>query len=333
MSGISDEKVAASTNGNTQDPDQAVHTEPSVSTDAPPWANLIFPEHWDAYLKVITQPIFQSGFSNPGFFAAAVRDATLYLETRLRDLCDSPNSEIGLDLVSYAFKHDNLEGYLLNPRIVPAEAQGIHSLFRGAVLQIRNPVGHRYVSLRAVEVFDIIALVNYLSSTAQDLSKERFLYPFVPRWDAWRNLLATRRVDLNSDGRDEIIVLFNEGRLGEAAQGRFLVLTDDATRSLPGQLPTMKGYFSPLVIAGDVDGDARQEVLISFYGENNIAHGVLVDFDASTNELRTVTTLDGNPLQSNGQPFEIKADGSIVAYGADGKPIVARLNGNDLAST
>lgn len=325
------EEIAAQVgNALAIDTDQLPPPVAPTTQQPPPWARLTFPDHWDAYLRLVTQATFQNGFSNPAFFSASVRDATLYLETRLRDLCDAPNSEIGIDLVSYAFKHDSLDGYLLNPSIVPAEAQGIHALFRGAVLQIRNPVGHRYVNLPAVQVFDIIALINYLLSTAQDLAQQKFIYPFLPTQNVWRNVLGTRRVDVNTDGRAEIIVLFNEGSSEHQPKGGVLVLQEDATQALKGDIPRLDGYFSPLVVTGDVDGDLRDEVLVSFYGENQLAYGVLIDFDAQADSVRAISELDGAPLTSYVQPFEIKADGRIVAYGGDGRPKIARLDGNQL---
>lgn len=291
---------------------------------------LPFPRIWDGQLQHVTQPIFQAGFVNPGFFAAAVRDATLLLETRLRDLCDAPADLIGVDLVTYAFKPDNHEGYLLNPSIVPGKAQGIQALYRGAVQQIRNPVGHRLVNLRGTEVFDILALVNYLLSTAGELAKERFIHPFLPRWGTYRNVLSTFRADINNDSQDEIVVAFNQGNVGApGARGSVLVLSKDAKLALEGAIPYVDGYFTPRIAIGDVDGDYRNEVLISFCGQNNTWHGILIDCQ-DPNKLTCVDSIGGEPLTSFLYPFEIKVDGAIVFYGVDVQPKTARMQAGQL---
>ena len=278
-----------------------------------------FPQHWDAYLTSVTQPIFMRAALDPLGFDTAVRDATLYLETRIRALCDAPQDMVGVDLMKHAFKPDPPRGLLSTPT-VGAEAQGLFQMFYGSILQIRNPVGHRAVGTLAHRAFDTIAFVNYLLHIATECATERFVYPFLPTRDRFRSVQAIKRVDIDGDGADEFVVLVGERDWTEQAggEGRVLVLNKDCSASLPGDLRLMPGYLQGYVAIGDIDGDGHPEVVASLCDDNKLRHGLAITFDGT--QIVELKVRGGGLLRTHTWPFEIvkpmsmAPDTAIIAY-------------------
>lgn len=298
--------------GNELSPEEAADTGGTDATPPQPsgWQPAQFSgtQHWDSYLQLTVQPVFLKGFEDPTSLDTAVRMATLYLETRIRQLCDAPLTLYGTRLIDLAFSAGNPRGQLLSDDMVGGEAAGIHSLFAGAVLHIRNPLGHRDVNLRPPEAFESISFVSYLLRVANEAALARYVYPFVPSAEKFRGIQSTKWADVDNDGSNEFIVLVGERNYGAstAGHGRVLVLTNNFSDSLPGDLPLLENaYYSAHIAVGDLDGDGTVELLASFAHEGTMwRNGMVVDWDGVS--LRAVSTLDDSaPLRSHRWPFEI----------------------------
>jgi Protein of unknown function (Hypoth_ymh) len=93
-------------------------------------------------------------------YDTVIRETGALVEDRLRAACQAPTSTIGVDLASYAFGGEK-------PRLVlsseKAEQEGVHLLFRGFFLWIRNPAGHRLLGKISKErVQQLLAFADYL---------------------------------------------------------------------------------------------------------------------------------------------------------------------------
>jgi|GEM_PF-2740435 len=301
-------------------------------------AALNFPSHWDAYLQLRTQQIFKLGAWQPYFFDVAVRNATLYLETRIRQLCDAQADLMGVKLMEYAFNPDSPRGPLLTESILSAEAQGLQALFRGAILQIRNPLGHRDVNMTQ-EAFDSIAFVNYLLRTANNLALDKYVYPFLPSRDKFRAIQLTKRLDIDGDGNKEFIILISERDWSESSggAGRVLAVRSDFSSAIPGNLPLIDGvYHSPHITSGDLDGDGRLEFIVSFIGETDWRVCLIVDY--LEGQLRGTSEVDGQPIRSYIWPPEVvipmatAPEARVITYDEHGRSHFIRYEGGVLAA-
>ena len=224
--------------------------------------------------------------------------------------------------------------------MVGAEAAGVHSLFTGAVLQIRNPLGHREVNLRPNEAYESLFFISYLIRLANEFALERYVYPFLPRTQRARSIQMTKWADLNGDGEDEFLVLMGERDYSATSggRGRVLVLNHEMNDTLPGELPlTENGFYSAHVALGDIDGDGNTEVLTSFILDGSQwRHGMVIDWDG-TSLVGTVALDDSNPLRSFRWPFEIirpmqHKPGLVVTYDEAGAVRYAGYDAGVLSS-
>ena len=217
---------------------------------------LPFPTHWDSHLQLSTSAIFERGRLDE-----AVRDATLRLEARIRALCAAPADRIGVELVGDAFK---TSGGFLEPTGLPmAEREGLHHLFRGAIQQIRNPVGHRSIGQNPGPAYDTIAFVNYLLGVAEQAALARYVYPFVGRWSGARVIEGVHRCDLNGDGDDEIVVVMRWQDSSGQPLASALILKHDGLSPMTGAMNPMPASIVSAPVFEDLDADGRRELLIS----------------------------------------------------------------------
>ena len=83
----------------------------------------------------------------PAKVEAAVREAFLVVEARLRDVMEASIEEgeapTGMALISEALRPNG--GILTDESLPPSEREGLHHLFRGAFQYVRNPRAHRFV--------------------------------------------------------------------------------------------------------------------------------------------------------------------------------------------
>lgn len=266
-------------------------------------ASFRFPPNWDFWLQVVTQSLFEEGVRRSArmFLDAAVRDATLHLEERLRELTDAPLTTIGTELVDFAFHPES--GFLTDPNSPSAERQGLYLLYKGVVLSLRNPVGHRKTNFEPRIAYDAIALVDYLLETANRAALERLVFPFMTRLDVARSLSAVHRVDLDNDGVEELIVVAAET---DAAghRTRILVLRGSPPSPIPGHLPTIEGAINPVVNSShDFDDDGICEVFVSATSSTDAHSAMLIDFDGE--RVREIGRADGRPLLSTSPGFQV----------------------------
>jgi uncharacterized protein (TIGR02391 family) len=112
---------------------------------------------------------------NQEYYRQAIVSAGVVLEERIRQTIggDGPEEfKHGTDLVDYALKKDT--GQLVIRRH-PAEQEGVHLVFRGAMQVVRNPPAHKKVTYTAQEARQAIGLIDYLLSLLGQarLRKER----------------------------------------------------------------------------------------------------------------------------------------------------------------
>jgi uncharacterized protein (TIGR02391 family) len=92
----------------------------------------------------------------------AIRRASVVLEERLRKAIGGnipEKSYHGVDLVDYALRKDSGK---LSVSENPAEQEGVHMLFRGAMQFVRNPPSHKKMEYTEVEAVQAIGLIDYL---------------------------------------------------------------------------------------------------------------------------------------------------------------------------
>lgn len=103
-------------------------------------------------------------------YELAVFKAFRFVEESVRAKAGLSESDIGVNLMSKAFNPNR--GKLLIPACVsPAEQEGVHSLFRGAIAFFKNPSSHRTVNyenrLVAIQAIVVAELLLSILSTAQ----------------------------------------------------------------------------------------------------------------------------------------------------------------------
>jgi uncharacterized protein (TIGR02391 family) len=102
-------------------------------------------------------------------YDSAVLEAFKAVEEAVREKAAAPATEFGVALVSYAMNPKN-------PRLlfsaIPAEQEGYHSLFRGAIGALKNPLSHRSIGHSdPVRVFEHLAFASLLMRLIDDLPK------------------------------------------------------------------------------------------------------------------------------------------------------------------
>lgn len=95
-----------------------------------------------------------------GDYDTAVHQGLKAVEIAVRAAGGFGDDDIGLGLMNKAFAEDKP---LADPSALPAEQQGVASLFRGAVAAYRNPTSHRDVEFEdPAEAAEVIILANLL---------------------------------------------------------------------------------------------------------------------------------------------------------------------------
>lgn len=104
----------------------------------------------------------------PGKADAAVREACVLLEDRLREVSRLPAELVGVQLVSRALSPDS--GVLILSD-VKAEQDGIHTLYRGVIGFFKNPTSHRIIEdydvTRARQIVGLVDLLLQLLREAK----------------------------------------------------------------------------------------------------------------------------------------------------------------------
>ena len=97
---------------------------------------------------------------NKKFYINAIRSAGVVLEERLRNTMGGVGaSEYGTALVDLALRKES--GRLVISEH-PAEQEGVHMLFRGAVQFVRNPPMHKKLRYTESEAWGAVGLIDYL---------------------------------------------------------------------------------------------------------------------------------------------------------------------------
>jgi uncharacterized protein (TIGR02391 family) len=107
---------------------------------------------------------------NNGNYETAVFNAFKLVEEKVRIKAGLNASDIGVDLMTKAFNSRN--GVLVIPTCtIPAEQEGVHSLFRGAIAFFKNPCSHRTVNyddrLSTIQTIAFAELLLKIISTAK----------------------------------------------------------------------------------------------------------------------------------------------------------------------
>lgn len=126
-----------------------------------------------AYLnKDLLHPIvLQNAFSlfMSGKYDSAVFQAFKDVEIAVRNASNIKGA-IGVKLMREAFRPDP-PGPLLLQEDLEEEPQALHTLFAGAIMACRNPVGHKNVGLNPKESAQLLIFASYLLSLVDDRLK------------------------------------------------------------------------------------------------------------------------------------------------------------------
>jgi len=96
-------------------------------------------------------------------YRKAVSEALLTLETRIREKLGLPDDCIGIALIDEAQKRDIFK------RSVQSEALGLAMLYRGAIMWLRNPAGHRKIEYSKEDALKIVLFSDYLVKLFEEL--------------------------------------------------------------------------------------------------------------------------------------------------------------------
>jgi uncharacterized protein (TIGR02391 family) len=107
---------------------------------------------------------------NDGDYEHAVFKAFKLVEETVRKKAGLSEADMGVDLMSKALNPSS--GKLIIPTcLLPAEQEGVHSLFRGAIAFLKNPSSHRTVNyenrLVAIQTIVLAELLLSVLSTAK----------------------------------------------------------------------------------------------------------------------------------------------------------------------
>jgi uncharacterized protein (TIGR02391 family) len=96
-----------------------------------------------------------------GQFEDTIFNATKTIEDEIRRLIGADEAIVGIALVSKAFTGNPSPHLVLSP--VPAEQEGAHMLFRGAIGWLKNPRSHRYIDTDSrAAAFEALAFASSL---------------------------------------------------------------------------------------------------------------------------------------------------------------------------
>jgi uncharacterized protein (TIGR02391 family) len=99
---------------------------------------------------------------NEGDYETAIFKAYRFVEEKVREKAQLEARDIGIDLMNKAFKPSNGK-LIVTTCAVPAEQEGVQSLFRGAISFFKNPLSHRTVDYNDRQVArQVIAFAELL---------------------------------------------------------------------------------------------------------------------------------------------------------------------------
>lgn len=297
-------------------PVQSSWPPPATSTEVLN-ALFAFPPSWDPWLREITQSIFQLAFTkrNSDFLDSAVRDSMMRLEHEVRELTDAPPDMVGVELMKHAFAPQ--DGVLSPDSIPSAEREGLHQLFRGAILYVRNQVGHRRAGLTSQEAFGAIGLADYLTKIAKDAARRKFLEPSLGR-DRVVAVAGVKRVDIDGDGCDELLVVAAE-QAGSNYRSLPLVLRGTPLTAIPGSLDSIPGAAGVRIQTGiDFDDDSVAEPIIHTSDATGFA-ATVVDWDPAESRIRGFGVVESLQPTEVRQPMELGGRPAIVTFDAEGQ--------------
>jgi uncharacterized protein (TIGR02391 family) len=106
-----------------------------------------------------------------GKYDSAVLEAFKAVEEAVREQAGAPATKFGVALLSYAMNPKD-------PRLcfsaIPAEQEGFHALFRGAIGALKNPLSHRSIGHNdPVRVLEYLAFASLLMRLIDDLPKSK----------------------------------------------------------------------------------------------------------------------------------------------------------------
>lgn len=115
--------------------------------------------------EVITRSDLLNEVLNPymdGDYDNTIFKAFKLVEVKVRNKAGLPASTVGVNLITDAFNPNS--GKLEHPEAqTTSEKEGLHLLFRGAIMWFKNPSSHRYININDLKkVVQAIAFANLL---------------------------------------------------------------------------------------------------------------------------------------------------------------------------
>ncbi len=95
-----------------------------------------------------------------GDYDTAVFQAFKEVEVSVRKKTNSPDSDLGVNLMKKSFNPDN--GPLTDKGTLSSEREALMFLFAGAIGSYKNPCSHRHVSIDASQAIEMIMLASHL---------------------------------------------------------------------------------------------------------------------------------------------------------------------------
>lgn len=230
--------------------------------------------------------IFERAQASQATYDAAVRDAFLMLEERIRNAAGLRHDSYGSDLIKAAFNPSS--GLLVNPDTVGAERKGVHDLFMGAFLTYRNPAAHRFLNhdeSAARRIFNLLDLL--LDSLEKTVENQLDVQRYVSRHEG--NIGHYRRfyrLDIDDDDVEERVVLMDTGsvvrRDGTFTAGTLITLVlkpdGDDYRRIPSEpLTDAFSMYGPVSVElMNITNPLRKDLVVQWtFGEAQTGYFVL----------------------------------------------------------
>jgi len=100
-------------------------------------------------------------------YRKAVSEALLTLETRMRNKLNLPDSCVGVALIDEAQRKGVFK------RSVRSEEEGLTMLYRGAIMWLRNPSGHRKTEFTREDAVKIVLFSDYLIRLFEEMVSKK----------------------------------------------------------------------------------------------------------------------------------------------------------------
>lgn len=182
--------------------------DPMNSNQEPEWLNVIT----DLELR---RELSYSAPSND--FTGMIRTAFVHLERRIRESAGLQEHDYGKELIDKAFHAEN--GILQPVSPVGSERAGLYNLLLGIFLYYRNPIAHRPVYHTPESATQVLSLIDHalqLVQQAVELSFNLDNLVGAHEGQIWRR--RDYRLDINGDGKLEVVVLLELGPVMEGEQ-------------------------------------------------------------------------------------------------------------------